>query len=241
MEPATEPSRALRATVLRNAAAIGVATGAYALSFGAVATAAGLSILQTCVLSLAMFSGASQYATVGVLGSGGDPLTAAATAVLLGARNALYGLRLSSLLGLRGARKLVAAQLVIDESTAMSLGREDDRLNRLGFWATGISVYVLWNLGTLIGAVGAHALSNPRTVGLDAAAPAAFLALVAPRVRTRSSLAVAIAAAAIAMATVPFLPVGGPVLVAALVAVVSGAVATRTRTAPPVDLPPAAT
>jgi predicted branched-subunit amino acid permease len=241
MEPATEPSRAVRATVLRNAAAIGVATGAYALSFGAVATAAGLSILQTCVLSLAMFSGASQYATVGVLGSGGDPLTAAATAVLLGSRNALYGLRLSSLLGLRGARKLVAAQLVIDESTAMSLGREDDRLNRLGFWATGISVYVLWNLGTLIGAVGAHALSNPRTVGLDAAAPAAFLALVAPRVRTRSSLAVAIAAAVIAMATVPLLPVGGPVLVAALVAVVSGAVATRTCTTPPVDLPPAAT
>jgi predicted branched-subunit amino acid permease len=235
MEPAAEHSRALRATVLRNAAGIGVATGAYALSFGAVATAAGMSILQTCVLSLAMFSGASQYATVGVLGSGGGPLTAAATAVLLGSRNALYGLRLSSLLGLRGARKLVAAQLVIDESTAMSLGREDDRLNRLGFWATGTAVYVLWNLGTLIGALGAHALSNPRTVGLDAAAPAAFLALLAPRVRTRSAFGTAIAAAAIAMASVPFLPVGGPVLVAALVAVVAGAMAARARTPPPLD------
>jgi predicted branched-subunit amino acid permease len=223
MEPTADRLRPLRAAVLRNAAGIGVATGAYALSFGAVATAAGFSILQTCVLSLAMFSGASQYATVGILGSGGDALPAAATAVLLGSRNALYGLRLSSLLGVRGPRKLVAAQLVIDESTAMSLGRDDDQLNRLGFWATGISVYVLWNLGALIGALGAHALSDPKAVGLDAAAPAAFLALLAPRVRNRLSFGVAIAASAIAMASVPFLPVGGPVLLAALVAIVVGA------------------
>ncbi len=167
--------RSLRDSVLRNAAGIGIATGAYALSFGAIATAAGLSVLQTCVLSLLMFTGASQYALVSVLGSGGAALTAAATALLLGTRNALYGLRLSSLLDVRGPRKLLAAQLVIDESTAMSLGRESDRANRLGFWATGGSVYVLWNLGTVIGALGAHALSNPKTVGLDAAAPAAFV------------------------------------------------------------------
>jgi predicted branched-subunit amino acid permease len=214
----------VRTAVLRNAAGIGIATGAYALSFGAVSTAAGLSVLQTCVLSLAMFTGASQYALVGVLGSGGGSITAAATAVLLGTRNTFYGLRLSSLLGARGPRKLVAAQLVIDESTAMSLAHDSDRANRLGFWATGASVYVLWNLGTLIGALGAHALSNPRAVGLDAAAPAAFLALLAPRVRTRSAFSVAVVAAAIAMASVPFLPVGGPVLVAALVAIVVGAV-----------------
>jgi predicted branched-subunit amino acid permease len=228
MEASPDQWRSRRPGVVRNAVGIGVATGAYALSFGAVSVSAGLSVLQTCVLSLAMFSGASQFATVAVLGSGGGPLTAAATAVLLGSRNALYGLRLSALLGVRGPRRLVAAQLVIDESTAMSLGRDDDRLNRLGFWATGISVYVLWNLGTLIGAVGAHALSNPRTVGLDAAAPAAFIALLAPRVRTRRSLAVAIGAAAVAMASVPFLPAGGPVLVAALVAIVTGAVTART-------------
>ncbi len=216
--------RPVRATILRNAAGIGVATGAYALSFGAVATTAGLSVLQTCALSLAMFTGASQYALVGVVGSGGGALAAAATAVLLGTRNAFYGLRLASLLGVRGPRRLLAAQLVIDESTAMSLGHDSCRANRLGFWATGVSVYVLWNLGTLVGALGAHALANPRAVGLDAAAPAAFLALLAPRIRTRSALAVAIVAAAIAMASVPFLPIGGPVLVAALVAIVVGAV-----------------
>jgi predicted branched-subunit amino acid permease len=231
------PWRAVRAAVLRNAAGIGVATGAYALSFGAVASAAGLSVLQTCALSLAMFTGASQYALVGVLGSGGGSLTAAATAVLLGTRNTFYGLRLSSLLGVRGPRKLLAAQLVIDESTAMSLAHDSDRANRLGFWATGASVYVLWNLGTLIGALGAHALSNPRAAGLDAAAPAAFLALLAPRVRSRSTVAVALIAAAIAMASVPLLPVGGPVLVAALVAIVVGAGRSRTDTPRPADPP----
>jgi predicted branched-subunit amino acid permease len=236
MEPPPPGWGPLRAAVLRNAAGIGTATGAYALSFGAIASAAGLSVLQTCVLSLAMFTGASQYALVGVLGSGGAPLTAAATAILLGIRNGLYGLRLASLLGVHGPRRLVAAQLTIDESTAMSLGRGSDRANRLGVWATGVSVYVLWNLGTLIGALGAHALSDPKVVGLDAAAPAAFLALLAPRVRTRSSLGLAVTAAAIAMASVPFLPVGGPVLIAALVAIVTGAVS-RGAPGPLTDVP----
>lgn len=235
MEPSPAAWPALRASVLRNAAGIGIATGAYALSFGAVATAAGLSVLQACALSLVMFTGASQYALVGVVGSGGAALTAAATAVLLGVRNGFYGLRLGSLLRVRGPRKLVAAQLVIDETTAMSLGRDGDRANRLGFWATGASVYVLWNLGTMIGALGAHALSNPRAAGLDAAAPAAFLALLAPRVRARSSVMIAILASAIAMATVPFLPAGGPVLIAALVAIVVGAVSRRTPPLPPAD------
>ncbi|MBJ7610463.1 MAG: AzlC family ABC transporter permease [Candidatus Dormibacteraeota bacterium] len=221
-EPDADWPRA-RSAVLRDAIAIGAATGAYALSFGAVATATGLSVLQTCVLSLVMFTGASQYALVGVLGAGGGGLTAAATAVLLGSRNALYGLRLSSLLQLRGLHRPLAAHLVIDESTAMSLGHESDRANRLGFWATGASVYVLWNVGTLIGALGTQALPSPRAVGLDAAAPAAFLALLAPRVRGRAAVTVAVAAALVATACVPLLPVGGPVLVVAMLAIVIGA------------------
>lgn len=238
MEEIPERRRAARAAVIRNAVGIGIATGAYALSFGAVATAAGLSTLQTCALSLAMFSGASQFATVAVLGAGGAPLTAVATAVLLGSRNALYGLGLSSLLSVAGVRRLVAAQLVIDESTAMSLGREDERLNRLGFWATGASVFVLWNAGTLVGALAAHALPNLRAAGLDAAAPAAFLALLAPRVRSRLSLGVAVTAAGIGLASVPFLPAGGPVLLAALVAIVVGAASAQRAGPATTGLPP---
>jgi predicted branched-subunit amino acid permease len=218
--------------IIRNALAIGLTTGAYAPAFGAIAIATGLSVLQTCLLSLAMFTGASQFALVGVLGSGGGAAAASATAILLGARNMFYGLRLSHLLGVTGVRRLVAAELVIDESTAMSLGGRSERADRLGFWSTGVSVYVFWNLGTLIGAVGAHALANPRTFGLDAAAPAAFLALLAPHVRSRGSLGVALAAAAVGLAAVPFLPSGAPVLIAGLVAVIVGAMARRRRDAP---------
>ena len=227
----------LRRSVVRNAVGIGVATGAYALSFGAVSTSSGLSLLQTCVLSLLMFTGASQYGLVGVIGSGGSGLAGAATAILLGTRNAFYGLRISRLLAQRGPRRLLAAQLVIDESTAMSLATDSDDANRLGFWATGISVYVLWNLGTFIGAVAAQALPDPRAVGLDAAAPAAFVALLAPRVRSRAALRMAAGAAAVALACVPFLPIGGPILVAALAAIVVGGLTPGHRPAADMPLP----
>jgi len=209
-------SAARRRAIVRDAAGIGAATGAYGLSFGAVSAAAGLSVFQTCALSLLMFTGASQFAMVALLGGGGSPWAGAGTAVVLGTRNALYGLRLSSVLD-RGGRRLLAAQLVIDESTAMAVSAESPQLARLAFWATGLAVFVLWNLGTLLGAVGAHALSDPKVLGLDAAAPAAFVALLAPVVRTRESWAIALTAAMVAVLCVPYLPAGVPVLVAAAV------------------------
>jgi predicted branched-subunit amino acid permease len=209
-----------RSSIIRDAVGIGIATGAYGLSFGAISVASGLSILQTCALSVLLFSGGSQFALVGVLGAGGSGVAAVSTAVLLGSRNALYGLRLAPLLKVRGARQAVAAQLVIDESTAMAVGRDDDERARLGFWATGISVFILWNLGTVLGAVGAQALSDPRVLGLDAAVPAAFLALLAPRMRARQPWVIAVTAALIALVAVPFVPTGGPVLLAAAVVAV---------------------
>jgi predicted branched-subunit amino acid permease len=202
--------------VVRDALGIGVAVGAFGLSYGAIAVAAGLSVLQTCALSVLMFTGASQFALVGVVAAGGGAVAAAVTAVLLGSRNALYGLRLSSLLRVRGARRAVAAQFVIDESAAMGLAR-----GRPGFWATGLAVFACWNLGTAVGAVGGAALADPRALGLDAAAPAAFLALLAPRLTGRSTVAVAFTAAAAALVAAPVAPSGMPVLVAALVAVVA--------------------
>jgi predicted branched-subunit amino acid permease len=213
--------RSARRGVVRDALGIGIATGAYALSFGALSTAAGLSVLQTCFLSLAVFTGASQFALVGVVASGGTLTAGAATAVLLGTRNALYGLRLSSLLRLRGVRRLLGAQLVIDESTAMAVARDDAELGRVGFWATGLAVYTFWNLGTLLGALGGAALSDPKVLGLDAAPPAAYVALLAPRLRAREPWAVALTAAAVSLAAVPFLPNGAPVLLAALAALVA--------------------
>ncbi len=210
-------------TVLRNAVAVGAATGAYGLSFGALSVAAGLTVAQTVALSLLMFTGGSQFALVLTLGAGGGWVPASGSAVLLGLRNAFYGLRIAELLGRpRGWRRLVAAQLTIDESTAMALGQEERADARLAFWATGLSVYVLWAAGTVLGALGARLLPDPKALGLDAAAPAAFLALLAPRLRGREPWLVAGVAALVAVALVPLVPAGVPVLVAALVAVVAG-------------------
>lgn len=226
-----QPWRAVRASVVRTALSVGVATGAYALSFGALGTAAGLSVLQTCALSVLVFTGGSQFALVGVIGGGGSAMSGAASAVLLGSRNTLYGARLAPLLQLHGIRRVLGAQLVIDESTAVGLAGEDqsERAGRLGFWATGLAIFVLWNLGTLVGALAGAVIGDPRDLGLDAAVPAAFLALLAPRLRSRPAWLTAVSAAVVAVAVVPLVPAGVPVLVAALVPV--AAVAGRRRTA----------
>ena len=201
----------------RDALGVGIAVGAYGLSFGALATTAGLSVAQACALSLLAFTGGSQFAFVSVIGGGGTGAAAAAGALLLGSRNALYGLRLASLLGRR--RRWLAAHLVIDESTAMAVAQRSAPGSRRAFWATGLAVFALWNLATLLGAAGTAAVGDPEALGLDAAVPAAFLALLAPALRERRAVLVALAAALVTIAVVPVLPVGLPVLVAALVAV----------------------
>ena len=169
-----------------------------------------------------MFTGGSQFALVSAVTNGGAAIAGAATAILLGSRNTLYGLGLSSLLKVRGAKRAATAQLVIDESTAMALGQETDAASRLGFYATGAAIFVLWNLATLVGAFGASALDDPAVYGLDAAASAAFVALLAPRMTSRRTWIVAMGAIAVALTLTPFVTAGVPVLCAALVAVVVG-------------------
>ncbi len=203
----------MRRGVIRDGVGIGIAVGAYGLSFGAAAITAGLSTVQACALSLLLFTGASQFALVGVLGAGGSAVAAVAGALLLGTRNTLYAVRLSSLVPVHGPRRMVAAQLTIDESTAIATAAPDG-LAATGFWVTGISVYVLWNLATLLGALGAARLGDPGVLGLDAAVPAAFLALLWPQLRDRGRIGVAVAGALIALAAVPVTPAGVPVLLA---------------------------
>lgn len=210
-------------SVRASAVGIGLATGAYALSFGAISVASGLTPLQTQALSLLMFTGASQFALVGVLGAGGGVVAAVLTAWMLGARNGIYGLTVASLLRPRGARTLAMAQFTIDETTAMTVANEDDpRLSRAAFWWTGLSIYALWNLGTLLGALGASALSDPGLLGLDAAIPAGFMALLWPRLRDRQSWAIAGCGALLALLLIPVTRPGIPVLASALVAVAAG-------------------
>ncbi|WP_258052874.1 AzlC family ABC transporter permease [Streptomyces sp. Ru73] len=206
------------AAVIRDALGVGVAVGLSGFAFGVTSAGAGLTVLQSCLLSLLVFTGASQFALVGALGAGGNPFAAAAGAFFLGARNAFYGLRLSGLLGYRALVKPFAAHWVIDETSAVAFAQPGRRSARLGFTVTGLTLYVLWNLTTLAGAMGAEALGDTDAWGLDAAGPAAFLALLGPMLRTTLERAAAGLAVVLMLVTLPVLPAGVPVLVSALAA-----------------------
>ncbi|USQ89479.1 AzlC family ABC transporter permease [Streptomyces phaeoluteigriseus] len=204
--------------VVRDALGVGVAVGLSGFAFGVTSAGSGLTVWQTCALSLLVFTGASQFALVGALAAGANPLTAAAGAFFLGMRNAFYGLRLSQLLALPRAVRPLAAQWVIDETTAVSLAQRDRRGARIGFAVTGLSLYVLWNLTTLLGALGAEAIGDTDAWGLDAAGPAVFLALLAPMLKSTTERAAAALAVLLGLGLLPLLPGGVPVLVAALAA-----------------------
>ncbi|MFF9287444.1 AzlC family ABC transporter permease [Streptomyces griseosporeus] len=204
--------------VVRDALGVGVAVGLSGFAFGVTSAGSGLTVWQSCALSLLVFTGASQFALVGALAAGGNPFTAAAGAFFLGVRNAFYGLRLSQLLALPRAVRPFAAQWVIDETTAVSLAQPTRRNARVGFAVTGVSLYLLWNLTTLLGALGAERIGDTDTWGLDAAGPAVFLALLAPMLKTTTERAVAALAVVLGVGLLPVLPAGVPVLVAALAA-----------------------
>ncbi|WP_411698926.1 AzlC family ABC transporter permease [Conyzicola sp.] len=211
-----------RRAVIKQGISVAIATGLYGISFGALAVASGLTIWQTCVTSLLLFSGGSQFALIGVLGGGGGVGAAVAASSLLGVRNTLYGLQLTSTMAPRGLWRVPVAQLTIDESTAVAIAQDAPPNRRLGFWVTGIGIYVGWNVMTLVGALVGDAIGDPKQYGLDAAASAAFIALLWPRLKSRQPMAVAIAAAVVAATLVPVVPVGIPVIAAALVAVLVG-------------------
>ncbi|MEI2701443.1 MAG: AzlC family ABC transporter permease [Baekduia sp.] len=227
-----DASDARRATI-RQSLSVGVATGAYGISFGALAVAAGLTVLQAQALSLLLFSGGSQFAVVAILGAGGSGGTAVATSAMLGVRNGLYALQTSRISGAKGVRRLAAAQVTIDESTAVALAQPGPELSRLGFWTTGLAVFTFWNLATLAGALLGGAIGDPRDYGLDAAAAAAFCGLLWPRLRSADARVTAAVAITLALLTIPHLAPGLPVLVAALAAVAVGLARGTTPLAPP--------
>ena len=203
-----------RRSAVRDSLGVGLAVGAYGFAFGAASVAAGLSVLQTCLLSLLAFTGGTQFAVIGVIAGGGSPGAALAGGLLLGSRNTLYAMRLAPMLRVRGVRRLVAALGTIDESTAMAVAQPTPELGRVAFWWTFGGVFSFWNLTTLLGAV-AGSLIDPMSVGLDAVVPAAFLALLAPRLRTGVvERRIAAVAAVIAFALIPITPAGVPVLAA---------------------------
>ncbi len=220
-------STSARSATLRDAVGLGVAVGLYGAAFGAAADAAGLNLWQAMTLSLVMFTGASQFALIGVLGAGGSALAAVGSALLLGTRNTVYGVRLVPLLKPQGLRRFGTAHWVIDETTALSLAAPDRGLARLAFLAGGASIYLLWNLTTVAGALGAAALSGPALAALDAVVPAAFLALLWPRLRKGFPEAavqrrVALGGAVVALALTPVVPAGVQVIAAVVAVALAG-------------------
>jgi predicted branched-subunit amino acid permease len=208
----------------RDALSVALTVGAYGAAFGAAGIAAGFSVLQTCLFSLLTFTGASQFAAVGVMAAGGGAASAVAAATVLSTRNTLYGLQMAPLVKAKGLKRIVAAHVTIDESTGVALAQTPRGVAamRAGFWFTGIGVFLFWNVFTLVGAVGAKALGNPAAWGLDAAVPAAFLGLLWPRLTRGFLRIVAVISMAFALCITPWLPAGLPIIASVLVALVCG-------------------
>ena len=195
---------------------IGVAFIIFGLSFGVLAVSAGASVLQACAMSALIFTGASQMSAVSVIASGGTLASAFGGAVLLSGRNAVYGLAMSPVLKHSSLpARLLGAQWVIDETTAVVSAETDPQLQRTAFWISSVILYASWNLGTLIGALVGSSI-NPSDFGLDAAFPVMFTAMVVPHLRTRNGRRAAAFGAVTSVALAPFLPVGLPILVCAL-------------------------
>ncbi|WP_199255157.1 AzlC family ABC transporter permease [Mycolicibacterium mengxianglii] len=213
-----------RARVRGTALLVGLTVATYGIPYGAVAVAAGLDVWQVCFLSLVMFTGGSQFALVGIIAAGGTAAggPAIANAALLGVRNMFYGVTLAPIIRPGKWRRLAAAHLAIDESTAVATAQATVPLKRLGFWVTGAAVFVVWNVTSLLGALLGQAIGDVRALGLDAAAPAAFLGLLWPQLKRRQARIVAIASALVAVAATPLVPAGLPVLLTVVIAVLVG-------------------
>jgi 4-azaleucine resistance transporter AzlC len=208
-----------RASVVLAALGLGTAVGAFGFAFGVGAVASGGSVAQACAMSLLVFTGASQFSAVSVVAAGGTVTAALGSALLLAARNAVYGLAMSRVVRGGLLRRLIAAHLTIDESTAMAMAQRDPAHQRLAFWTTGLTVFACWNAATLAGALVGTAI-DPATFGLDAAFPAGFVAMVAPHVRHRRGLLAGLLGAGICLVTIPWAPIGVPILCAALATLV---------------------
>jgi 4-azaleucine resistance transporter AzlC len=186
----------------------------FGISFGVLARAAGFGWLAPIVMSATTFAGSAQFAAASILGDGGTVAAAVTAALLLNARYGPIGVSVAPYLTGPSWSRFLRAQLVVDESWAIGAEGEG-RFNPRVLIGAGIVLYAGWVGGTAIGAVGGEALGDPTTLGLDAAFPALFLALLVPQLRGRRTIQAAILGAAIALALTPIVPAGVPIIAAA--------------------------
>jgi 4-azaleucine resistance transporter AzlC len=201
-------------SLVRDVAALAAAAGAIGVSFGAIATAASLPAWLVSAMSVLVFAGGAQFMAVGLIAAG-NPLAAVLAGLLLNARHLPFGLALpGSIFGRGWPARLLGSHLMIDESVAFALAQSDPPARRRAFWLTGGTLFVAWNVGTLLGIALGGAAGDPDMLGLDAAFPAGLIALLLPSLRDRETRRVALAGAAVAVLTTPLLPAGLPVLLA---------------------------
>jgi 4-azaleucine resistance transporter AzlC len=204
---------------VRAAAPIGVAAFVFGVSFGVLARAAGMGPVAPVVMSVTTFAGSAQFAAASILGAGGGLVTAIVAAILLNLRYGPIGLSAATTFEGPWWRRAVTAQLIVDESWAISQ-RDDGRLDRHLLVGAGLLLLVCWTTGTAVGAVAGDLVADPSSLGLDAAFPALFLALLWPQVRERSRLLAAVGGAAIALVLMPLTGPGIPIVAASLACLV---------------------
>lgn len=205
-----------RAGLLRGARAawgLAVVVAAFGVSFGVLATSSGFGTLPTIVMSITTFSGASQFAAVSILEAGGGVAAAVAAAVLLAARYGPIGLSVAPVIRARLPIRFLQSQLILDESWAIA-NQGGGRFDRDMLLGAGALLGMAWVSGTVVGALGGDIIGDPETLGLDAAFPALFLALLLSQLNGRRTVVAAILGGLIAAALIPFARPGIPIVMA---------------------------
>lgn len=196
---------------IRAAVAVAATVGFFGASFGLVARGAGMGVAAPIVLSATTFAGSAQFALTSILASGGTAAAAIAAAVLLNARYAPISVSVAPLFHGGRLRRLAESQLIVDESWALA-SRGEGRFDRRLLIGAGLLLYAAWVGGTAVGVLAGNALGDPKTLGLDGAFPALYLALLVPQLRTRQAATAAALAAAIALVLIPVTPPGVPIV-----------------------------
>ncbi|SES03782.1 4-azaleucine resistance probable transporter AzlC [Lentzea xinjiangensis] len=218
--------------LLRDVTAVALGAAVTGASFGAISVGAGLPWWTPVLMSLLVFAGGSQFMAVGIVAAGGSPAAAVLAGLVLNARHLPFGLAIGDVLGKSPLARIVGSHLMSDESTAFAMAQKDPARARAAYWACGVALFFCWNTGVLAGALAGQAIGDPMTFGLDAAFPAALLALTLPALKDAATRNAALVGAVIALATTPLLPPGLPVLLA-----LAGLVAFRTKKEKPCPSP----
>jgi len=202
--------------LLRDIALVCLADSVVGASFGAIAVSGGQPAWVPVAMSLLVFAGGAQFAALGVVLAGGNPFAAVAAGLVLNARHLPFGFAVADVFGTRLPVRLLGAHVVLDESVAFTLAQRDAARRRVAFWTCGLMLFVVWNIGVVIGVVAGRMIGDPAALGLDAASPVVLLALVLPSLREAGTLRAAVIGGVIALATAPLLPPGVPVALALL-------------------------